>query len=533
MRNTIRIHSVVFVIVILLFVPRAAAAQGTDLGKRYAATLDRGADAIPYTWSCDKSDVWSLASFVYDMGKDFKLKTGPAQLVVGHNGTNALMAVLIADPPGTIQSSHPGDGERASRIYMRFHPSLIGKLFPVSTVKAGASELSVVYAKWVIMNKINSGWQYEGFPVIPTKGSFTIDIDTVEGTRRVYDIDLDHKTVGYITPFEKQILPKIPTAALSKDQGVELLDKTWRTFDEQYAMFGVKPKVDWDKIKNKYKSAAAAAKTNFEIAGVIAEMTGELEDLHVWVSCDDVPLAGYNRPRMRNASYKGTEALIGNIEDTKKEIAFGKTDDGIGYISIFSLGNKELTSVFDDALDKLHETWGLILDLRFNGGGDELLARQLAGRFLDTKKAYNKNQYRSGPRRVDLGPKLVRECEPRGPWRYSAPVVVLLGQRTMSSAESLACMLAQCPQAVTMGDRTAGSSANPKRLELPLNIVVNVPQWLDLDMNEKSIDAVGVKPQMPVACAISDFTDKKDVVTSAALAHLRKIEAGKRQPGKK
>ena len=65
----------------------------------------------------------------------------------------------------------------------------------------------------------------------------------------------------------------------------------------------------------------------------------------------------------------------------------------------------------------------------------------------------------------------------------------------MSSAESFALMLAQCKQATTMGDRTAGSSANPRQIELPGKIVVNLPRWIDLDPDGKPIDTAGVAPR--------------------------------------
>ena len=78
--------------------------------------------------------------------------------------------------------------------------------------------------------------------------------------------------------------------------------------------------------------------------------------------------------------------------------------------------------VFDQVLDSLGDTWGLVIDLRFNGGGDELLARDIAGRFVDQQRVYSMNQYRSGPAHTDLGPKLERAFTPRGPWRYASPV---------------------------------------------------------------------------------------------------------------
>jgi len=171
------------------------------------------------------------------------------------------------------------------------------------------------------------------------------------------------------------------------------------------------------------------------------------------------------------------------------------------------------------------------VDLRFNGGGDELLARRLAGRFLDRERVYSTNQYRAGKKRDALGNVLDRTFEPRGPWRYSAPVVVLQGQKTMSSAESLALMFAQCPDVTTMGDRTAGSSANPRRLELDHGIIVNVPRWLDMDPKHKPIDGVGIAPDEPIdATSVGDFKEG-DPVFEAGVQFLKKQK--NRKPGRR
>ena len=324
----------------------------------------------------------------------------------------------------------------------------------------------------------------------------------------------------------------MPSEPVDKEGARKAFDAAWKAFDAEYAMFGVKPKLDWDKAAARWRPAAEASKTNFELALAINELLCELQDLHVWVKCGETWCPGFNRPRPLNASWNAASKLIGPVEDTKKDLAWGRTTDGLGYLNVYNLGNEALPAAFDEALDRLSDSWGLILDLRYNGGGDELLARKLAGRFLDAKKAYAKNRYRAGAKHDQLGELLTREVEPRGPWRYSAPVVVLWGQKTMSSAESFAMMMAQAPGAVSMGDRTAGSSANPRRLDLGNGIVANLPRWLDLTVDGKPIDGVGFDPKIPIAAKPQDFTNTNDPVLAAALDHLRKIPNDARKAGK-
>jgi hypothetical protein len=80
------------------------------------------------------------------------------------------------------------------------------------------------------------------------------------------------------------------------------------------------------------------------------------------------------------------------------------------------------------------DTKGLILDLRWNGGGAEPLGREIVGRFLDRPRVYSCHQLRCGPKHTDLAPKRERQCVPAGPWYYTGPVAVLQGRKTMSSA---------------------------------------------------------------------------------------------------
>ena len=91
----------------------------------------------------------------------------------------------------------------------------------------------------------------------------------------------------------------------------------------------------------------------------------------------------------------------------------------------------------------------------------------------------------------------------------------------MSSAESFALALAQCPQVTTMGDRTAGSSGNPRRVEAGAGIVVNLPRWIDMDPQGKPIDVVGIPPRVKITAQPADFQGENDPVLAAALKNLR------------
>jgi Peptidase family S41/Tricorn protease C1 domain len=489
-----------------------------DLGAKYPATLDYSETTIAYQWTSGEKDVWRLSGFKYSVGERFKVEVGPSQVVFGCTGTNVLWAALVPDKPGEIVIAEQGQGEHITSIWFRFNPARVGDLFPTSSVTGQGDASMVLQGKRLDTLKMVCGWQAGNKPVIPWKRSIVIDVETSEGVRRYYSIDTDAGTVKYVDAFRNRTLP--PLDPIEQGDALEAFDKVWEAFDKEYAMFSIKPNVDWSKLRDTYRPRAEKVKNSYELGAVLADMLAHLEDLHVYVMVKKEYVPGYNRHRSLNANWKAASNIIGRITNTRKDLAWAISSESIGYINIYSLSNQRLPQLFEKTLEKMSDTKGLIIDLRFNGGGSETLGIKIAGSFLDKRRVYSTNQYRNGPRHSDLGQLLQRSCKPSGPWYYTGPVVVLQGQKTMSSAESFALMLAQCPQVITMGDRTAGSSANPRRIKTNVGITVNLPRWLDMDPDGKPIDAVGVAPDIPVKTTSSDFSATKDKVLLAALRNL-------------
>lgn len=504
-----------------------------DLAKVYGGDLDHEEGVGAVDWTTRPDDVWRLKSFEFEVGDGLTVTSGPAHLVIAAHDDpdgerSAVWAALFPEEPAEIEAEAAGDGEHAEAIFLRFHPSRVGDLFPRQRVKGSGDARWLVRARHLYAHKINSSWQWDNMPVVPYERSIVLDMDTAEGPRRFYMADTSAGTVKYEPAFEQRTTPDPFDTSVKAAEATAAFDAVWGAFDREYPMFGVKEDVDWDALRRQYRPLAREAGTAHEVAGVIALLLAHLEDLHVWVKCDDAWVHCYNRFRVTNGNWNATKASLTDFEQ-RSGLAFGRTEDGLGYINVFNLSTEGLDGTFDEVLEELGDTTGLVLDLRFNGGGDELLGRNIAGRFVEEAAVYSKNRYRSGKKHDDLGPVLDRVVEPRGPWRYTAPVVVLQGEKTMSSAESLVLMLRVAPGVTTIGDRTAGSSANPRRLELEHGIVVNLPRWLDLDAEGEPIDRVGIAPDVAIEARPGDFK-RGDEVMEAALKHLRDL--GNEAPGK-
>ena len=501
--------------------------QADDLSEKYPATLVPTERPVGYDWTCNEDDIWRLKSFSFKSGQELEIEIGPADVVFGHHKSNVLWAVVVPDDPGLIVKASDGQDEKVTSIWLRFHPSRVDELFPSETVSqhVGDAKSNVSFSQAVAKHKLRSSFQASGRPMVPTLHHLVVDCETSSNNRRFYLVDAKQSSVEYVDAFRTRAMPVVKV--LSEGGGVGVFNSVWNAFDREYAMFAVKPNVDWNQLRDRYRPLAQQSKNSRELAGVIAKLLAHLEDLHVFVQLDGEFLDGYTRNRPLNASLPALRHLLGDMHEAGRELDWAITNDQIGYISVDGLTDQRLPNLFAETLQKMNGTRGLVLDLRFNGGGGEPLGKSIAGCFLDKRRVYAMHQYRAGPKHHELTKKVQRTVDPNPRWHYVGPVAVLQGQKTMSSAEALTLMLAQCPNVTTLGDRTAGSSGNPRRLEVGAGIVVNLPRWIPMTAEGMSFDTVGVRPDVMVETKPSQFTATEDPVLAAALKHLRSLEPPK------
>jgi len=279
--------------------------------------------------------------------------------------------------------------------------------------------------------------------------------------------------------------------------------------------------VDWNKLRDEFRPKALASQSSQEFANVCAEMLKPLRDLHLWLTLNGRGVPVFNRPRSSNANPAAYRAMLGNLKQEGR-VAWAVTEDKIGFLVIYGWNNERIPAQCNQVLNNMRNTRGLIVDVRLNGGGSEDLAMDVAGRFLKTRFVYAYSQFRNGPKHTDLTAKFERTVVPRGPWRYDRPVVLLIGQKCMSSNESFVAMMSGDPDADIMGDHTFGSSGNPEIIKLPLNMTVSVPRWTDYLPDGTPLDERGFQPQVKFEPEPGAFEGNRDDLLTAALERLRK-----------
>jgi hypothetical protein len=303
------------------------------------------------------------------------------------------------------------------------------------------------------------------------------------------------------------------TPQQNKDALAALVD----AIDNDYA-YRDRKKIDWPKEVEKRREKFEKARSANEFARLTAHLLRLAEDAHVWVEAGDVHIATRTNSASPNFNYQALQKAVPNFKEHDSGIVTGTFDDtGIGYI-LFSECSKQQATGFDAALDQLKETKALILDARFNGGGDELAARQVAGRFTAKPTVYSKNRIREGGKWN--GP-FDRSVEPRGDAeRYTKPLAVLIGPKIGSSAESFVLMMKHGANAKLIGAATKGSSGRPKPHQLGNGVTVFLSSWEDQLPDSTILEGRGVRPDIIIKTDPDDF-ETSDPVLEAAMKFLR------------
>lgn len=285
-----------------------------------------------------------------------------------------------------------------------------------------------------------------------------------------------------------------PTASSARFDGF------WSAFDREYPYFIYK-EIDWNAARALYRDRAAAAMTDDELVSILGEMVAPLRDQHVvFIRPDGVRIPTYTPEAPVNWDQAAWSSRVNGLGWQQLRPNFGYLRSGsIGYIAIGAWNPAHFSAAdFDATLEILRDCDRLIIDVRANGGGDDALAYQVAGRFAAAAVITEYFRFRSGPAHNDLGPLQERRLTPRGSWQFTKPVAVLIGRRSVSSNESFVLAMGELPQVTLVGDTTGGASGNPSTWTLGDGWSYTVPHWIAYDARHRVVEWNGIAPDVVV-----------------------------------
>ncbi len=145
-----------------------------------------------------------------------------------------------------------------------------------------------------------------------------------------------------------------------------------------------------------------------------------------------------------------------HVDRSSEKLTKSRLPGDIGLIRFNnSLGDSQTVSAFDEALQELRTTKGLILDLRdVPSGGNSAVALGIMGRFVTKMMPYQRHRIPNyGQATIERN--WIELVAPRGPFTYTAPVVVLVDHWTGSMGEGMAIGFDAMQRAVVAGTAMA------------------------------------------------------------------------------
>lgn len=177
-------------------------------------------------------------------------------------------------------------------------------------------------------------------------------------------------------------------------------------------------------------------------------------------------------------------------------------EDNIGYIRIFQFGNK----TGDDLREAIKELSaenpaGLILDLRYNGGGYLFSSIEVASEFIEEGEIVLYEEYGDGSRDTHEALK--------GGLALDIPLVVLVNEGTASASEIVAGALQDHGRAPLVGVTTFGKGS--VQTWVPLSddqgaVRVTIARWLT--PLERQIHQIGLEPDYMVSVVAQAAIDE-------------------------
>lgn len=201
---------------------------------------------------------------------------------------------------------------------------------------------------------------------------------------------------------------------------------------------------------------------------------------------------------------------VPSVESRAEETASGS----VGIIALNQFGEDSLDETVK-AIETLQKEniKGLILDLRFNGGGYLEGAVDLTSLFLEKGKVVTVERRDAIPQHYYVSGRPVAK---------SIPLVVLINRASASASEIVAGALRDHGRATIIGETSFGKGTVQEVVDLPggSSLRVTVAKWLT--PGGRDLGEGGVEPDVKVERTKEDFEKDRDPQLDAAIEHVFK-----------
>lgn len=312
------------------------------------------------------------------------------------------------------------------------------------------------------------------------------------------------------------------SASLTSEVNARAVETLRRALNERYSHRDVRL-VDWDAEIGAVAGRLHTARTPGAFAREAARLLRPARDVHMSLQVGSARIPTFTPLQAPNCDVQALRGLVPEWRERGPVVVTGRFEDGVAYVLILSWpGDAAAVQPAIDFIREQAQAPGLIIDVRPNGGGDELTARRVAACFASEPVVYSRNAYRDPGSSGGWTAMYDRVLEPlpEGPV-YTGPAAVLMGPACMSSNESFLLMMRATGRAVLVGEPSYGSSGNPKPIDLGNGVTLILPSWKDMLPDGTPLEGRGVIPDVGVRARPDEFRSG-DPVLEAGLRAVRR-----------
>jgi C-terminal processing protease CtpA/Prc len=244
-----------------------------------------------------------------------------------------------------------------------------------------------------------------------------------------------------------------------------------------------------------------------------------------------------------------TEKDVYPPEKEKQLLDFKWYDNQIAFVALNSFMDPTIIEMFLEKLPELRKAKGLIIDLRYNQGGntrngtgilqyltnDTILygSKSLTRNHIASYKAWGRFANASDTSAWAKKSFLMSQDRFYYPFDYypanfksnnqkiNIPTVLLIGHKTFSAAEDFLIYADNQKHMIKMGEASNGSTGEPLMVELPGGGFALVCTIKSTFPDGREFVGYGVKPDIEVKPTLNDFIQNNDPVLNRAISYLK------------
>jgi hypothetical protein len=302
------------------------------------------------------------------------------------------------------------------------------------------------------------------------------------------------------------------------------------TYAEHYPFFALR-KVDWEAVRARYRPKVTAATKPEELFALLREMIEPLHDAHTFLNAPSIPKRFHGeRPDpdpLTEKDFKRVDEIIkkyvqGELRSAcNGKLRFGLLKDSIGYLRIsgfagytntrdFDREAQALQAALDEALRDAARWRGLVVDVRVNGGGSDVLGVMVATR-LATREylAFAKKARNDSHDPLKFTPLQETQVRPSPGPHFGGKTVLLTSRHSVSAAETFTMALMGRQPAVTrVGENTQGVFSDVLGRTLPNGWRFGLPNEIFVTASGEAFDGPGIPPHVAVPVFPRDDLEK-------------------------